>query len=114
MAEGGLAWSHPEHGSAGIIVRLEAINLRERGGGPVVAGGSKTGGKVLLMTHEGIDCISTECQSSVFGEKRGGPLTAKDSLRLSAMGGESSRPESIALLSRILSSRTLLSSSKNL
>lgn len=54
--------------------------------------------------------MSTDCQSSVFGEKSEGP-TAKDSRRLSAMGGDSSKPESIVLCSRMLSSSTLLSSS---
>src|SRR5690606_18302220 len=62
---------------------------------------------------DGTDCISTECQSSVLGEKRGGPPRARDSLRLSTMGGESSRPESTALPSRMLSSSTVLCSSSS-
>ena len=60
---------------------------------------------------DGTDCISTDCQSSVLGENKVDD-TAKDSLLLSAIGGDISRPESRALCSRMFSSRMLSSSSK--
>lgn len=55
-------------------------------------------------------CMSTWCQSSLLGEKRV-VVTAKESRRLPSMGGDISRPESRAPLSRMFSSSMLLSSS---
>lgn len=60
---------------------------------------------------EGHDSMSTDVQASVLGEKSDDD-TAKDSLLLSAMPGDISKPESSALWSRMFSSKMLSSSSK--
>lgn len=59
---------------------------------------------------DGNDCISTDCQSSVLGENSV-EGTPKESLLLSAMGGDISKPESSPAWSRMLSSNILEESS---